>query len=136
MAVAKLQEALSGPFWIDASHPATKDGGVYRDGVRVFELSREAADKYAGLIGDSKAAVDKARLRELGASLTRANRLLAATAIADAQFAAAAVKATKLEQARKQLAEGDQQATAGQQTIAIIRYRDAWGYANQAMGKR
>ena len=122
-----LAEALDPTLWVDPAHVDPKDGG------KVFDRLKKAAQPLADLLKDKKSAVPDATLEAMLDDLAGAARMLAATEIDDA--AAAGVPADKLAKARDELAGGDDAAANGDASKAIDRYRAAWQKAADALRK-
>lgn len=118
-AIENLARSLASGLFIDDDHLRAKDGS------QVFGREKEAVEKLLHLVEDNdRSDIPIGTLEDLIDQLVRADRLLAALAIHEAQQAGA--PAAAINQAEHELAEGDEELAEGDFEHAISEYGDAW----------
>jgi hypothetical protein len=122
-AIKSLSDSLNPALWIDGLHLQP------RTGDRDFDEEKQAAIRLLHLASHSS--TSNAQLFTLIAQITNADRQLAQVAINDAIVANGNAK--EIDQANKQLAEGDKDAASGKPE-SIDDYREAWKHAIKALG--
>jgi len=122
-AIKKLGESLDPALWIDGNHVVDKDG------QRVFDREKYAANKLEDLINDNS--IPDATLEGMIDSLVVADRMLAEQALADA--IAAAGDPDKIAEAQQELDKAAAELLKGHTNAAIDHFRNAWRKALQAV---
>jgi hypothetical protein len=115
----------TGFLWGDGNH-VTNHGGP-----TVFEQERLAVQKLTQLLNDPATTIPDATLLGWINVLTNADRTLASIALGDA--VAAHANAAKIAAGQALLASGDVKRAAGNNAGAILDYKHAWEYAQQAV---
>ena len=117
-AIADIVASLDPALWVDATHLDPQNGG------EVFLNEQDAVGELQQL-GHSKWSHyhDNDAKDQIG-RLVKCDRLLASVSIADAISGGG--DATKIAQAKKELALGDKSAASGKPTQAIQHYWNAW----------
>jgi hypothetical protein len=129
-AIERLEKSLDPKLW------ATPPDGVRldpKDGEKVIELEKQAAEKLLQLIRSKKSALSDAVLQDWVDRMRMTSRLLATVAISDAVEADGDNK--KIEEANKKLDEGDKKALENKGD-AIEHYKTAWKQAQEALEKK
>jgi HYR domain-containing protein len=118
-AIEEITDSLKPALWIDETHLQPGKGGD------VFEEEEDAVEKLGELQGvaGSQGFIDR---------IVKADRLLADVAINVAIAAQGDPKA--IAKAQEKLARGDSDIAAGKFENGIERYREAWKWANKAVG--
>jgi uncharacterized delta-60 repeat protein len=120
-AIKHLTTALEPARWIDQTH-LQRQGGE-----KVFDEERQTVHALVELLKDRKSTVPDAILQAFIDALLRADRLLAVIGVDEAE--AAGVKAKKIAEDRREIAQGDDGAARGKFEEAIDHYRNAWKHA-------
>jgi len=123
-AIEALTESLDPGLWVDQNHLERKHG------EKVFDKEKESVKELCELIGHNDSHLHVATLQGFIDRMFQADRLLATTAIEEA--AAAGVAKKKLDQARKELAQGDADAADSKCGNGIEHYKNAWKNAVHA----
>lgn len=119
-AAKKLAHAVEAANWVDGNHLVVKRG------KHVFDDEKEAVQKLAELLKDSKSGVARAKVQGWIAALVAVDKALAVTAVSEATLTAkqAAAVAKELDKAADALAKG-------KPAKAIEHYKHAWQKANK-----
>lgn len=120
-----LEDATDPAYWLDPTHLVRDLTG--RDGARVFVLHKQAVTALDDLVVDPGTELDRDRLVLVRDFVLRADRSLAAGAIADAVAAGAAPD--RIAQAQAELDAGDRLVALERYADAIDRYGAAWRQA-------
>jgi hypothetical protein len=120
-AIEHWQASLAPELWVDDLHLDRKKGD------KVFDEEKKAAHALGEIQADKKSTIPPAVLQGYIDCMLRADRLLAVTAVDEAEAAGANPK--KIAQDREEIARGDAEAADGQAEVAISHYRNAWKHA-------
>lgn len=111
-AIQALSNSLLLPLWINQNHLQPRTAG------RVFEEQKQAVQALSQLMQHNRSRIPISTLQAFINRLTKANRLLALTAMDEA----AGPSLKKLPQARKAFAEGDKKLHEGKWAEAIAKF--------------
>jgi hypothetical protein len=120
-AIEHWQASLAPELWVDDLHLDRKKGD------KVFDEEKKAAHALGEIQADKKSTIPPAVLQGYIDCMLRADRLLAVTAVDEAEAAGANPK--KIAQDREEIARGDAAAANEQYEVAISHYRNAWKHA-------
>ena len=120
-AIAALAASLFPGFWVDQTHLQQKTG------PQVFQDEKSAVQSLAQLQSHNSGGISAALPQTSINRIISADRLLAIIAIQDGISAGIAQK--KLDQANKELGQGDDAIAKGQYEAGIEHYRNAWQHA-------
>lgn len=151
-AIEAIQDSLDPKLWVDPTHIDPKHGDkVFDNEKHAVEALQDALQQDSDDHGDHKGgdkpdndnhqltAAAKAAAQQVIVDLTKADRILAAVEIRDAQNGMtldphnAKDVAKDLSDALSTMAKGDAARDAGKPATAIDRYREAWHDAGQAL---
>jgi|GEM_PF-666646 len=124
-AIAALHEAADPAWWTDANHLLRYKGRY------VFDREQEAVKILVRLIQDATHPIAPDVLQSCVDRLVAADRLLASVAIEDAM--ASGGPPNRIQEAQRQLANGDQAAARGDPVGALGYYKYAWDRAVNAL---
>ena len=120
-AIADMIDALATPLWVDQTHVDAANGGW------VFFSEQDAVAELQDLINSRHSQIPDATAQNLINRLVKCDRLLALVSIEDA--AAGGANPRRIAQAKKEVANGDKDASAGKPVQAIQHYWNAWSQA-------
>jgi len=120
-AVEHLSAGLVSSLWVDPMHLVAKKGD------RIFAEAKETVRRFQELLDLKQSAIRDGVLRGFIDQIVGATRLLALVSVHEA--AQAGLKPNKLAEDLRELAKGDEEATAGRFAKAIDHYRHAWKHA-------
>jgi hypothetical protein len=120
-AIKHLSNSLQPQLWLDQTHLNLSRG------EQAFNEESAAVQELWLLLMSKQTAVPAALLQNFIDRIVRADRLLAAVAIHDATAAGADPR--RLAQARRELAQGDEQISNRQYPPGLDHYRNAWKQA-------
>jgi hypothetical protein len=124
---ASLQDALTASNWVDSNHLVASRGKV------VFDDNGDAAERLVDLLKDRQSQVPDATTISMLLTIAQVDRVLAATAVADALSARA--NKGKTDTAKDELDKSDTAAVRGDTTSALAHFWNAWRQAQDARGK-
>jgi hypothetical protein len=114
-------KSLDPELWLDQTHVQRKRGD------KAFDEEKKAVHELEELKKDRNSSIPDAVAQGFIDRIVKSDRLLAEIAIDEAEVAGLSPK--KIEEDRKELAKGDEDATAGKYDEAIGHYRNAWKHA-------
>jgi len=122
-AIDSLGKSVDTDLWIDSFRPKPDAGG------RIINQSKDAMIKLRDLITDKHNNLDDAVLNNLMEQLVNASRIIAETAIADAELRGG--DGAIIDKAREELNKGNNDVAAAKLVDAFEHYRISW---NRAIG--
>jgi len=133
-AIAKLAASLNPALWrVPADGVRLNLANGEYNGEKAIELEKQSVQELEELIHDKKSALSDAQLQGWCDRIAAMDRLLAVTQIQDAQ--AAGADATKIAEALKELAKGDDENLKDKRHEGIDHYKNAWKQAVEALKK-
>ncbi len=116
-AIEHLTKSLDPDLWVDQTHVETKHG------ERAFEEEKETVKELLHALDRKSTTLSAVVVQSLIERIVRADRLLAAMAIADAGSSG---DAKKIREVQREFARGDAEAADGHPEKAIEHYAKAW----------